>query len=110
MVLLAIADHNYCFRYFNIGAKGSNSDGGVFVHCKIAAALKTRLLPDGYFLVVDDAFPLKTYLLKPSTRHRQLLTKKELIFNYRLGQAKRVVENAFGILASRFAAFQKKYT
>uniref|UniRef100_A0AAG5DRV9 DDE Tnp4 domain-containing protein n=1 Tax=Anopheles atroparvus TaxID=41427 RepID=A0AAG5DRV9_ANOAO len=30
LVLLAIVDHDYCFRYINIGASGRNSDGGSF--------------------------------------------------------------------------------
>jgi hypothetical protein len=63
------------------------------------------MLPHGGFLVGDDAFPLKTYLLKPYS-HRSL-TYEQKIFNYRLSRARRIVDNVFGILASRFRIFQK---
>ncbi|WAQ95222.1 hypothetical protein MAR_027912 [Mya arenaria] len=48
----------------------------------------------------NDAFPLRQYMLKPYP-HRHL-ARDERFFNYRCSRARRVVENAFGILANRF--------
>lgn len=106
IVLMAIADYNYCFTYIDVGCNGIVSDGGVFQNCSIDTALEKGILPEGHCLVADDAFHLKVYLTKP---YNSLpLTKEEKIFNYRLSRARRIVENAFGILVSRFRIFEKK--
>lgn len=102
---MAIADHNYCFTYIDVGCNGIVSDGGVFQNCSIYQALENGILTDGSCLVADDAFPLKTYLIKP---YNVPSSKEEKNFNYRLSRARRVVENAFGILVSRFRIFEKK--
>lgn len=56
-----------------------------------------------YVIVADDAFPLRSYIMKPYP-HRNLL-RRERIFNYRLSRARRCVENAFGIMSNRFRVF-----
>lgn len=105
IVLMAVVDHNYCFTYIDVGCNGRISDGGVFRQCKLYSLLENGLLPEGHFLVGDNAFPLKEYLLKPFPGTR--LSLKEKVFNYRLSRARRIVENAFGILTSRFRIFEK---
>jgi len=56
--------------------------------------------PDNSVIIGDDTFPLRNTLLKPYSKVN--LTLKQKIFNYRLSCARRVSENAFGILEQGF--------
>lgn len=113
IVLMAIVDADYNFIYVDVGCNGSGSDGGVFKACSFRKAIENGdlgipeedALPDSdqivpYFLVGDEAFPLKTWLMKPIPRRG--LSKEQRIYNYRLSRARRVVENAFGILSAKY--------
>ena len=44
-------------------------------------------------------------MLKPYARN--VLDDSKRIFNYRLSRARRTIENAFGIMASRFRIFRR---
>ncbi|CAK1600782.1 unnamed protein product [Parnassius mnemosyne] len=61
----------------------------------------SRCMP--YVFIADDTFPLRPDMLKPY-READLSSYKKN-FNYRLSRARRIVENAFGILASRFRIY-----
>lgn len=102
-----MVDHNYNFTFIDIGSYGSISDGGIFAKSSLQKALEGNLLhqPDGSVILGDEAFPLKPYLMKPYPRRNQL-TLAQKVFNYRHCRARRVVENAFGIMSSRFRVFR----
>ena len=53
-----------------------------------------------YLFVADDAFALRTWLMKPFSGKN--LNDQQRIFKYRLSRSKQVVENVFGILAYHF--------
>jgi len=106
--LLAVVDANYKFIYIDVGTNGRANDALVFSKSSFNFALENNalnILTHGVF-VADDAFPLRYYLLKPYSK-RGPLTKEEKVFNYRLSRARRVSENAFGIMVSRFRIFKK---
>ena len=114
MVLLAISDANYCFTLFDLGQYGSNNDSGVLANPKMEQMFVDDLLhvpPDTkwqkddlhdcpYFLLGDEIFPLKKLLMRPFPG--KTADEKERIYNYRHSRARRVIENYFGILSSRF--------
>lgn len=108
IVLLALVDHNYNFTCIDIGSYGSNSDAGIFAKSSLRKAIEENKLniPEGAVMLGDEAFPLKLYLMKPYARRKQL-SKREKIYNYRHCRARRIVENGFGIMASRFRIFRK---
>lgn len=56
-----------------------------------------------YVFLGDSAFGLNKHFMKPYPLKN--ISHEEHIYNYRLSRARRVVENAFGILASRFRVF-----
>lgn len=117
IVLMALVDSDYRFMYVNVGAQGRISDAGIFNNCRFYRAIQKNELglpcPDllsgtdvimPYVVVADDAFPLMTNIMKPFSRRSTDLSQR--IFNYRLSRARRVVENAFGILSGKFRVFR----
>lgn len=126
---MAACDANYCFTFVDIGSFGRNSDGGVFSNSAFGKVLEagTLQLPEPerisnnftlpFVCVADEAFPLKTYLMRPYARRALQYTAedtaeefankcKRKFFNYRLSRARRVIENSFGILAARWRIFR----
>lgn len=105
IVLMALVDDDYCFSYIDVGCNGRVSDGGVFRNCNLSSSLENNMLPENHVIVADNAFPLKHYIMKPYPGEN--LTLKQKVFNYRLSRARRIVENAFGILVARFRIFER---
>jgi hypothetical protein len=58
-----------------------------------------------YVFIGDEAFQLLDNLMKPYSQ--SVLNTERRIYNYRHSRARRIVENCFGILTSRFGIFQK---
>lgn len=118
IILLAVCNARYEFTMLDIGDAGRQSDGGVYKHSELGYQIDNNIInrpPPSpinrskklypYIFVADDAFQMKDFMLKPFARLNTNIGRK--IFNYRLSRARRLIENCFGIAASRFRIFRK---
>nr|CAI5829731.1 unnamed protein product [Callosobruchus analis] len=119
IVLFAVVDADYNFIFVDIGCQGRISDGGVFKNSSIYKKImdNTLGLPEDQLLhtinknmpfvfLADEAFALTNRIMKPySGMHEKGTCQRK--FNYRLSRARRVVENAFGILSAVFRVLRK---
>lgn len=118
IILLAVCDAKYNFILVDVGQYGSNNDCGVLSKSQIGMQLENQSLqippptslagckfdPLPYFLVGDEAFPLKKNMMRP---YPGKLNEPERVYNYRLSRARRVIENAFGLLRARWRIFSR---
>ena len=118
IVLMAVCGAKYKFTMINTGDSGSHSDGGVFANSCFGRVLSKNQFPlpppspisNGteslfYCFVGDEAFPLKTNLMRPYPGHQLPDDKK--IFNYRLSRERRMIKNTFGTLTARWRIFKR---
>ena len=119
VVLMALADACNRFLCVDIGAYGRQSDAGVFANSVLGKALappNTLNLPAAepiqgaehlgsmpYVVIGDEAFPLQKHLMRPYPGKHSTLDQDA--YNYRHSRARRIVECAFGILATCWRVF-----
>lgn len=122
IVLLALVDADYRFICVDVGAFGRNSDGGIFRSSQLGKRLlakelnlpKDKALPHTdtvlpHVIVGDEAFPLLSNLMRPYPGAQTSNNEAYRTYNYRHCRARRVSENAFGIMAKKFRIFFKKF-
>ncbi|XP_044744261.1 protein ALP1-like [Coccinella septempunctata] len=118
IVLQGVAGPDYKFIAIDVGAYGKESDGGIFSNSNLSdklesgalgakslAALPGTTIKVPHVLLGDEAYPLKTYLMRPFPREH--LTPPRRIFNQRLSRARQVIECSFGIISSKWTLLHK---
>ncbi|XP_014282671.1 uncharacterized protein [Halyomorpha halys] len=119
VALFGLVDAHHNFIAVDVGAYGQKSDGGTFASSNLFKAIEQNTLsiprnaplPNTstevpFVFVADEAFPLKTYLMRPYPQ--QSLDNSKRIYNYHLCQARKVVDDAFGILSQKFQIYNRK--
>lgn len=120
IVLMAVVDAKYRFLMVDVGAYGKDSDAGVFSNSAMYTNIEKGglILPNDsqlpnfqktapFVFVGDEAFPLRTYLMRPFPARRLQNNPDASYFNYRLSRARMTVECAFGISSSKFRILLK---
>ena len=114
-VLMAIVDADYCFTYIDVGAYGGQHDNTIFQQSSFGQQLAAggldlpgERMGLGHVFVADEAFQLRDHILRPYPgKYVGPERRRRLIYNYRLCRARRVVENTFGILVSKWRIFRQ---
>lgn len=117
-ILLAICDAHKNFVYVDIGAFGTQSDGGVLFHSTLGQRSDKNQLnfpppmplphtntPFPFFVIGDSAFPLTEHLFTPYVGNHSDLSDIEVNFNEEQASVRKVIENAFAILVRRWQVF-----
>lgn len=118
IVLLAMVDANYKFIVVDIGSYGKEGDSGIFLKSVMGKQVlngsfgfpEDCVLPGSdivvpHVIVGDEAFRLHHHIMKPYTKQASRNDATKKTFNYRLSRARRVTENAFGLLSQIFRVF-----
>ncbi|PNF22835.1 hypothetical protein B7P43_G02167 [Cryptotermes secundus] len=120
IVLVAVADSDYCFRYIDVGGFGHEGDSNLFKATELGKRLysqslhlpQPRPLPNEqngqsvpFEFMADEAFALSEHVLRPFPA--KTLTHEKKVFNYGLSRARIFVECAFGILPNKWRVFHR---
>ncbi|XP_064479250.1 uncharacterized protein LOC135392472 [Ornithodoros turicata] len=117
ILLMARVGADLEFLYIDVGRNGRLSDSAVWNDSTLNNVIESNSLhipsasvPRGsdttvpYAIVADEGFGLKTYMQRPFSARE--LNVERRIYNCRLSRARRVVENAFGVLASGWQVYR----
>lgn len=116
VTFMAVADAKHRFLIVESGASGKRADANIFHKSSFARKLrqgKLNVPPPcpvevieedmPFYFIGDNAYPRSGNFATPFKGLK--LRDEEIVHNYRLSRARRIVENAFGILNARFRIF-----
>ena len=116
IIMMVVAGGSYEVIWADVGANGRMYDGAVLKNSKFGQKLTADALnlpeplplpnrtePTPYVFIGDDVFALSPNLMKPYSKDNLDIFSR--VCNYRFSRARRISENVFGILTSRWRIF-----
>jgi hypothetical protein len=102
----AMCDSKLRFTYFAVAAAGKTNDNRAFSRCQ---DLKEWIdtLPEGYFIIGDNAYTITNRLLIPFTAIQLGNDEYRRTYNYFLSQLRIRIEMAFGRLTTKWRIFRR---
>ncbi|KAH8039337.1 hypothetical protein HPB51_005667 [Rhipicephalus microplus] len=117
IILLALVDHKYRFRFINVGGPETCHDSYLYQMSSLSGMVEGPLLKAPVvtiggvavppLVLWDQALPLTPNLIKAFGYNTPLSAEQEN-FNYHISRVRRVVGNAFGRLKARFRFTTKR--
>ena len=100
----ALCDAEGRFTFASTRCAGPTHDATAFAITGLQTALeKKKILPEGYWIAGDEAYPCSEYLLTPWSG-RDLPSDKDS-FNFYHSRLRTIIECAFGMLVMRWGVF-----
>jgi hypothetical protein len=107
MNLQAVCDANLVIRCYSLRTAGATHDSLAYDVMDLSKALEAGRLPEGYWIVGDDAYPNTEFMCTPYTGKQPNGSPKSN-FCYYLSRMRCTIERAFGVFEIRFQIFQRR--
>ena len=101
----AMCDSELRFTWCSMQNPGGTHDSLAWASSTLAEKLKKRPLPDGFYIVGDDAYTHSEWMLTPYPSRG--LTKLKSDFNFYQSRCRITIERAFGVLVMRWGILRR---
>lgn len=117
LILLGVVDPNYMFTVIDVSGYGKDSDNTIFENSVFYREyiLGKEILPPKplpgfndpmpHVLLGDEGFALEKYIMRPYDKRSAMRNKDMKTYNSYHNRARRISENAFGILVQKWRIF-----
>ena len=101
----AICDSKLRFLWTSLKSPGGTHDSLAWQSTDLHGKLTQHGLPEGYYLVGDDAYAARSWMVTPFPSTG--LTREKSDFNFYQSRTRITIERSFGVLCSRFGLLRR---